>query len=139
MARILAIDFGEKRTGLAVTDPSQMIAGGLTTVDTKTLESFLHSYFAKEPVERLVIGYPTTWDNTPAKITPLIDQLVDRLKKNFPEISITLVDERFTSALAVKAMVDGGMKKKDRRNKAMIDQISATIILQDYLESNRSL
>ncbi|MDR1592279.1 MAG: Holliday junction resolvase RuvX [Prevotellaceae bacterium] len=137
MSRILAIDFGEKRTGLAVTDPLQLIAGGLTTVETAQLEPFLLSYVAQEAVERFVIGNPKTWDNRPADISEKIDNLVTRLQTLFPNIAVSLIDERFTSALAVRAMVDGGMKKKARRNKAMIDQISATIILQSYLESQR--
>lgn len=137
MARILAIDFGEKRTGIAVSDPLQMIANGLTTVDTTRLEQFLVDYVAKESVERFVIGFPTTLRNEPAVVTAQITPFVERLKQRFPSIPVELVDERFTSKMAFQTMIDGGLKKKARQNKGLIDQISATIILQTYLESKR--
>ena len=135
MARILAIDFGEKRTGIAVSDPLQMIANGLTTVDTTRLEQFLIDYVAKESVERFVIGFPTTLRNEPAVVTAQITPFVEKLKQRFPSIPVELVDERFTSKMAFQTMIDGGLKKKARQNKGLIDQISATIILQTYLES----
>jgi len=137
MARILAIDFGEKRTGIAVSDPLQMIANGLTTVDTTRLEQFLVDYVAKESVERFVIGFPTTLRNEPAVVTAQITPFVEKLKQRFPSIPVELVDERFTSKMAFQTMIDGGLKKKARQNKGLIDQISATIILQTYLESKR--
>jgi putative Holliday junction resolvase len=137
MARILAIDFGEKRTGIAVSDPLQMIANGLTTVDTTRLEQFLIDYVAKESVERFVIGFPTTLRNEPAVVTAQITPFVEKLKQRFPSIPVELVDERFTSKMAFQTMIDGGLKKKARQNKGLIDQISATIILQTYLESKR--
>lgn len=137
MARILAIDFGEKRTGIAVSDPLQMIANGLTTVDTPHLEQFLSDYVAKESVEQFVIGFPKTLRNEPALVTAKITPFVKRLEKLFPTITVTLVDERFTSKMAFQTMIDGGLKKKARQNKALIDQVSATIILQEYLEKLR--
>ena len=137
MARILAIDFGEKRTGIAVSDPLQMIANGLTTVDTTRFEQFLIDYVAKESVERFVIGFPTTLRNEPAVVTAQITPFVEKLKQRFPSIPVELVDERFTSKMAFQTMIDGGLKKKARQNKGLIDQISATIILQTYLESQR--
>ena len=137
MARILAIDFGEKRTGIAVSDPLQMIANGLTTVDTTRLEQFLVDYVAKESVERFVIGFPMTLRNEPAVVTAQITPFVEKLKQRFPSIPVELVDERFTSKMAFQTMIDGGLKKKARQNKGLIDQISATIILQTYLESKR--
>ena len=137
MARILAIDFGEKRTGIAVSDPLQTIANGLTTVDTTHLEQFLVDHVAKESVERFVIGFPTTLRNEPAVVTAQITPFVEKLKQRFPSIPVELVDERFTSKMAFQTMIDGGLKKKARQNKGLIDQISATIILQTYLESKR--
>ncbi|MGN0187433.1 MAG: Holliday junction resolvase RuvX [Paludibacteraceae bacterium] len=134
MARILAIDFGEKRTGIAVSDVLQLIANGLTTVDTSQLEQFLVDYVAHEPVERFVVGFPKTLRNEPAAITDKIMALVERLRRRFPHIPVDLVDERFTSKIAFQAMIDGGLKKKARQNKAMIDQVSATILLEEYLE-----
>ena len=137
MSRIIAIDYGRKRTGIAVSDPLQMIANGLTTVDTTRLEQFLADYVAKESVERFVIGFPTTLRNEPAVVTAQITPFVEKLKQRFPAIPVELVDERFTSKMAFQTMIDGGLKKKARQNKGLIDQISATIILQTYLESKR--
>ena len=134
MARILAIDYGLKRTGLAVTDPLQIIANGLTTVDSPSLINFLKQYFKTEPVEMIIIGEPKNWDDSDTHATPLVKKIVERLKKEFPQIPITLVDERYTSKMASRAMIDMGMKKKQRRNKALIDEIAATIMLQEYLE-----
>lgn len=134
MPRILAIDYGLKRTGLAVTDPLQIIANGLTTVESPQLITFLKEYIKKEEIELIIIGEPKNWDDSDTHATPLVKKIVDRLKKEFPQIPITLVDERFTSKMASRAMIDMGMKKKQRRNKALIDEIAATIMLQEYLE-----
>lgn len=134
MARILAIDYGLKRTGLAVTDPLQIIANGLTTVESPKLIGFLKDYFRNEKVEMIIVGEPKNWDDTDTHATPLVKKIVERLKKEFPTIPITMVDERFTSKMASRAMIDMGMKKKQRRNKALIDEIAATIMLQEYLE-----
>ena len=134
MARILAIDYGLKRTGLAVTDPLQIIANGLTTVESPKLIGYLREYFKNEQVERMIVGDPKNWDDTDTHATPLVKKIVEKLKKEFPAIPITMVDERFTSKMASRAMIDMGMKKKQRRNKALIDEIAATILLQEYLE-----
>ena len=134
MARILAIDYGLKRTGLAVTDPLQIIANGLTTVESPKLINFLKEYFKNEAVEMIIVGEPKNWDDSDTHATPLVKKIVEKLKKEFPGIPITMVDERFTSKMASRAMIDMGMKKKDRRNKALVDEIAATIMLQEYLE-----
>ena len=135
MARILAIDYGQKRTGIAVTDPLQMIANGLTTVDTPKIYTFLAEYFAKEEVETIVVGLPKTLRNEPAEVTRLINPFVEKLRRLYPDKKIELIDERFTSKMAFQTMIDSGINKKARQNKALIDQISATIILQNYLEN----
>ena len=137
MARILSIDYGPKRTGLAVTDPLQIIAGGLATVSTSGLFDWLKAYLAKEPVERIIIGEPKQTNGQPSENLARVQQFVNRWKKAFPEVPIEYYDERFTSVLAHQAMIDGGLKKKARRDKALVDEISATIILQDYLESKK--
>lgn len=137
MARILSIDYGKKRTGLAVTDPSQIIAGGLVTVTTSELFEFLADYIKKEPVERVIIGEPKQPDGKPSENMTRVVQFVNRWRKAYPEIPIEFYDERFTSVLAHRAMIDGGLHKKARQNKALVDEISATIILQSYLESVR--
>ncbi len=135
MGRILAIDYGKKRTGIAVTDPLQIIASGLTTVDTINNLSFLKDYIKKEDVETIVIGYPFKLENTKtAHSLPLIDGFIKKLKKSFPYIPIVREDEHFTSKMAVQAMIDGGVKKMKRRDKALIDKISAALILKSYLE-----
>lgn len=134
MPRILAIDYGAKRTGLAVTDPLQIIATGLTTVESPTLIQFLKNYFIKETVELILIGEPKNLDDTDTHATPLVRQIIARIQKEFPAIPIKPVDERFTSRMASRAMIEMGMKKKQRQNKALVDEISATIILQEYLE-----
>ena len=134
MPRIIAIDYGLKRTGLAVTDPLKIIATGLTTVESKQLISFLKEYFSKEAVELIIIGEPKNWDDTDTHATPLVNKIILDLQKNFPAIPVKKVDERFTSKLASKAMVEMGLKKKQRQNKALIDEIAATIMLQDYLK-----
>lgn len=135
MPRIISIDYGKKRTGLAVTDPLQIIATGLTTIETPKLFSFLKDYFAKEAVELIIMGEPKNWDESDTHATPLVKKAVERLKKEFPAIPIKMVDERYTSKLASQAMIEMGLKKKQRRNKALVDEIAATIILQEYLRS----
>ncbi|MEO8821945.1 MAG: Holliday junction resolvase RuvX [Ginsengibacter sp.] len=136
MARILCIDYGKKRTGIAVTDPLQIIATGLTTVDSPELISFLKKYFLQEVVELIVIGDPKNLDDSDTHATPLVKQIIKRLEKEFPKIPIKKVDERFTSKMARQAMLDMGMKKKDRRNKRNVDEIAATIMLQEYMGGN---
>jgi len=135
LSRILSIDYGSKRTGIAVTDPLQIIASGLTGIHTKDLETFLMDYFKKEQVELVIIGHPTNWDDSDTHATPLVQAFINRFKKVFPAMPIVKVDERFTSKLAVQSMVQSGMKKKDRQNKNMVDEIAATIMLQEYLNS----
>ncbi len=137
--RILSIDYGKKRTGIAVTDPLQIIAGGLATVSTSELYDFLVGYISREPVERIVIGEPRQADGTPSENFARVEQFVNRWRKSQPSIPIEFYDERFTSVLAHRAMIDGGLRKKDRQNKALVDEISATILLQDFLESKRRL
>lgn len=133
MARILCIDYGKKRTGIAVTDPLQIIATGLTTVDSHLLISFLKKYFTEEPVELIVIGEPKNLNDTDTHATPLVYEIIKKLEKEFPAIPIKKVDERYTSKMAKQAMIDMGMKKKDRRNKRTVDEIAATIMLQEYM------
>ncbi|MBC6492378.1 Holliday junction resolvase RuvX [Flavihumibacter stibioxidans] len=136
MARVLAIDYGGKRTGIAVTDPLQIIATGLTTVPSKELIPFLKQYFAGEPVERIIIGEPKNWDDTDTHATPLVEACIRDLKKNFPAMPVEKVDERYTSKMAKQSMLESGLKKKDRRNKALVDEIAATIMLQEWLGRN---
>ncbi len=137
MARILSIDYGKKRTGLAVTDPLQLIAGGLATVSTSTLFDYLKQYVAQESVERIVIGEPRQPNGEPSENLERVRQFVNRWRKAMPDIPIEFYDERFTSVLAHQAMIDGGLKKKARQDKALVDEISATIILQDYMRSRK--
>ena len=137
MGRILAIDYGRKRTGIAVTDPLQMIANGLTTVRTHELMTFLMDYFGRESVDRVIIGLPKQMDNTASESMKYITPFVNQFKKKFPDLPIEFVDERFTSVLAQRTILEAGLKKKDRQNKALVDEVSATIILQTYLESKR--
>eukprot|EP00456_Euglypha_rotunda_P092266 TRINITY_DN97156_c0_g2_i1.p1 TRINITY_DN97156_c0_g2~~TRINITY_DN97156_c0_g2_i1.p1 ORF type:complete len:138 (+),score=18.86 TRINITY_DN97156_c0_g2_i1:532-945(+) len=134
MARILCIDYGGKRTGLAVTDPLQIIATALTTIDTKELIPFLKKYFQEEPVELILIGEPLNLDDTATHATPLVKAAIARLRKEFPSIPLQTVDERYTSKLASRAMVEMGMKKKDRRVKGNVDMVAATMMLQEYLQ-----
>jgi putative Holliday junction resolvase len=136
MPRILSIDYGSKRTGLAVTDPQKIIATGLTGVHTKDLENFLIEYFKKEEVEKVIIGFPTNLNDSDTHATPLVQAFINRFKKVFPLVPILKVDERYTSKLAVQSMVESGMRKKDRQNKNMVDEIAATIILQEYLRNS---
>jgi putative Holliday junction resolvase len=131
--RILAIDYGQKRTGIAVTDELQIIASGLTTIPSETAIDFLKDYFLKEKVAKVIIGEPRQMDNTPSESTAVIEAFVEKFKTAFPNMPVVRVDERFTSKLAFQAMIDSGLKKKQRGNKALIDEIAATIMLQDYL------
>ncbi|WP_298767418.1 Holliday junction resolvase RuvX [uncultured Polaribacter sp.] len=133
MARVLAIDFGKKRTGIAVTDELQIIASGLTTVDTPNLLTFLKEYISKEKVELFLVGLPKQMNNTDSESEVLIAPFLEQLKKQIPNIPVKRIDERFTSKMAFQTMIAGGMKKKQRQNKALVDEISATIILQSYL------
>lgn len=135
MARIMCIDYGGKRTGLAVTDPMQIIATSLTTVETKELMPFLKNYFQQEQVELLLIGEPKNWDDSDTHATPLVNAFVRRLAKEFPAMPVKMVDERYTSKMASQAMVEMGMKKKDRQVKGNVDQIAATIMLQEYMRN----
>lgn len=135
MPRILSIDYGLKRTGLAVTDPLQIIATGLTTVHSKELVPFLKNYFSNEEVELIIIGEPKNWDDSDTHATPLVEKCIKALQKNFPAIPIKKVDERYTSKMAKDAMIEMGMKKKQRRDKKLVDEIAATIILQEYMRS----
>lgn len=136
MGRILSIDYGGRRTGLAVTDPLKIIATGLCTVETPRLMAFLKDYFLKEPVELVIIGLPVNWDDTETHATPLVKKFVAAFQKQFPSMPIKEVDERYTSKLASQAMLQMGLKKKQRQNKAMVDEIAATIMLQEYLQHN---
>lgn len=135
MSRILAIDYGQKRTGIAVTDNMQMIANGLTTVETKELEKFIVDYMAKEDVSTIVVGKPTQMNGADSENMKRIEPFFNRLKKLFPDKDITYYDERFTSVLAHQTMLKSGIGKKARQNKALVDKISATIILEDYIQS----
>jgi putative Holliday junction resolvase len=137
VARILSIDYGKKRTGLAVTDPLQIIAGGLATVSTSELFDYLQGYIAREEVERIVIGEPRQPNGQPSENLQRVQEFVNRWRKAVPQIPIEFYDERFTSVLAHQAMIDGGLKKKARQDKALVDEISATIILQDYMRSKK--
>ncbi|RYY62625.1 MAG: Holliday junction resolvase RuvX [Chitinophagaceae bacterium] len=135
MARIMAIDYGLKRTGLAVTDPLQIIATGLTTVESKQLTPYLKDYFQKEQVEMVIIGEPRNWDDSATHATPLVEKFVKEFVKLFPSMPIRRVDERFTSKMAKAAMLEMGLKKMQRRNKALVDEIAATIMLQEFMNS----
>lgn len=135
MARILALDYGSKRTGIAVTDAMQIIASGLTTVATKDLLPFLDTYFKTEKVELVIVGEPKQMDNSASQSEVAISEFLKKFQIKFPAMELKRVDERFTSKMAVKTMIDSGLKKKKRQNKALVDEISATIILQSYLYS----
>lgn len=134
MARILAIDYGIKRTGIAVTDEMQLIASGLTTIATPTLFSFLNDYLTNEKVEKVIIGEPKQMNGLPSESAVYIEQFCVEFKKTYPNMPLVKVDERFTSKLAFKTMIDSGLNKKQRQNKALIDEIAATILLQDYIK-----
>lgn len=133
VSRVLALDFGKKRTGIAATDELQLIASGLTTVDTKELVNFLTDYIAQEKVSCIVVGEPKQMDNTPSESEAMIQPLINTLRNLFPQIEFERQDERFTSKMAVQSMIAGGVKKSKRQNKALVDEISATLILQAYL------
>lgn len=137
MARILAIDYGRKRTGIAVTDSLQIIAGGLATVSTSELFTWLEQYLQREQVERIVIGEPRQPNGQPSENLARVQQFVNRWRKVHPEVPVDYYDERFTSVLAHQAMLDGGLRRKARQDKALVDEISATIILEDYLRSQK--
>ena len=138
MARIMAIDYGRKRVGIAVTDPLKIIANGLTTVHSKDIFDFLKEYFNSEPVEEVVIGYPVNLNNTPSQALEFVNPFIKKFKLTFPEMPVSIFDERFTSKMAFQTMIDGGLKKKARQDKAMIDKVSATIILQSFMERKAS-
>ena len=131
--RILAIDYGIKRTGIAVTDEMQVIAFGLTTIQSETAIAFLKDYFSKEKVERVIVGEPKQMDGTPSQSAEIINAFVTKFQEAFPEMSVERVDERFTSKMAFQTMIDSGLSKKQRKNKSLVDEIAATILLQDYL------
>lgn len=135
----MCIDYGGKRTGIAVTDPLKIIATALQTIETPQLFIFLKKYIASESVERILIGHPLNLDDSPTHATPLVEAAIKRLQKEFPQIPVEKVDERFTSVLAGRAMIEMGMKKKDRRQKGNVDQIAATIMLQEYLNQHNAL
>lgn len=137
MGRIVAIDYGTKRVGVAVTDPLKIIATGLDTIHSKDIIAFLKAYDQKEGIELFVVGMPKTLDNKESSNAVFVKGFINQLRKHFPGKEVVTVDERFTSSIALRTMIDGGMKKKDRQNKENVDKISATIILQSYLESRR--
>ena len=139
MGRIIAIDCGQRRTGLAVTDPGQIIATGLATVETSVLFSWLEKYIATESVEALVVGEPTQTNGAPSENMQRVKVFADKWKQKYPDIPIHFYDERFTSVLAHRAMLDGGLRQKARRDKALVDRISATILLEDFLNSRKNL
>jgi putative Holliday junction resolvase len=134
MGRIMAVDYGRKRVGIAVTDPMQMIANGLDTIASHNVLDFLRKYFNQEQVDTVVIGYPVTLKNEPSEAIRYVNDFLKKFEQTFPEKRYFLMDERFTSKMASQAMIDGGLKKKQRQNKAMVDKISATIILQSYMQ-----
>jgi putative Holliday junction resolvase len=137
MPRILSIDYGIKRTGIAVTDEMQIIASGLTTVASNELIAFLKDYFSKERVEKVIIGEPKQMNGLPSESAPIIEKFIKEFSKEFPEMLLDRVDERFTSKMAFQTMIDSGLKKKQRQNKALVDEIAATIMLQDYMSKSR--
>ena len=137
MGRLLSIDYGLKRTGVAVTDPLRIIATPLETIATAVLFEFLDTYLRKEQVDEFIVGMPKTMSNEDSQIAPAVRKFVEQLKIKFPQVPVNLVDERFTSSMAMKAMIEGGMKKKDRRVKGNVDKISATIILQSFIDTVR--
>ncbi len=137
MGRILALDYGRKRVGMAVSDPNKIIATKLTTVATHTVWDFLQTYMKNEPVEEVIIGYPLQMNNTASEAVVYINPFIKKFKQKYPEVPLAVVDERFTSKMAARAMLEGGVKKMDRRNKEMVDAVSAVIILQDYMEQKR--
>ena len=139
MGRIIGIDYGRKRVGLAVTDPLQMFASPLTTVAPVEFDSFMKDFLKNERVESFVIGYPRQMNNQPSESVKYIDPFIRKLKKNYPEIPVYYADERFTSRMAFRSMIEGGVKKEDRKDKSMVDRISASIILQSYLDTRSNM
>lgn len=139
MARLLSIDYGAKRTGLAVTDTLQIVPGGLCTVETKQLLKYLQDYVSREPVERFIVGLPKQTNGRDSDNLPRVKSFVGQLQKAIPDIPVVFFDERYTSVMAHQTMLDAGLKKKARQNKALVDEISATIILQGYMESQHPL
>jgi putative Holliday junction resolvase len=137
MARILAIDYGLKRTGIAVTDPMKIIATALATIETPQLIPFLKDYISREAVELIIIGDPKNWDETDTHATPLVRNAIKKLQKEFPDIPLKTVDERYTSRMASQALLDMGLRKKQRRDKSLVDKVAATIMLQEYLVNNQ--
>lgn len=135
MPRIIALDYGKKRTGIAVTDPIQIIATGLDTVDSNELIGYLKKYILTEPVEKIIIGYPLNLDDSPTDATPLVEKFINKFGNVFPQIPVIKIDERFTSVMASRAITGMGLKKKDREKKELIDVTSAVMMLQEYLES----
>ena len=135
MARIMAIDYGQKRTGIAVTDPLQLVPGALTTVPTAQLIDFLRKYFGQEQVEKVVLGHPRQLNGQPSESMKYIEPFMGRFRKLWPDMPLEMYDERFTSVLAHRTMLDAGLRRKDRQNKELVDALSATILLQDYMES----
>lgn len=132
----MCIDWGGRRCGIAVTDPLQIIATGLTTVDTPNIWTFLKEYFTTEPVEKMLVGEPLNLDDTDTHSSKPVRSFVKKFRQDFPQIPVEMVDERFTSRMAKQSMIDSGMRKKDRRNKKLVDEIAATIMLQEYMRSN---
>jgi len=137
MARILALDYGKKRTGIAVTDPLQLIATALETVDTGELIGYLKAYFRSEAVEKVLIGYPLNFDGSPTDATPLVEKFIGKFRHVFPQLPVEKVDERMTSVMAAQAIRGMGLKKKDRQRKELVDAVSAVIMLQEYLQSRQ--
>jgi putative holliday junction resolvase len=138
MGRILAVDYGKKRVGLAVSDPNKMIAGKLATIATHEIWDFLHKYIQQEQVDEVVVGYPVQLNNQPSEAVVYINPFLKKFSKMYPDIILETIDERFTSRMAIMAMIEGGMKKKDRQKKDIVDAVSATIILQSYMERKRN-
>ncbi|AWA31263.1 Holliday junction resolvase RuvX [Flavobacterium magnum] len=136
MARLLAIDYGLRRTGIAITDELQLIASGLTTIASDTVIDFLQGYFAEEKVEKVIIGKPLQMNGQPSESTEIIEKFVLMFQKKFPAMPVVRADERFTSKMAFQTMIDSGLNKKQRRNKALVDEIAATIMLQGYMAAN---
>lgn len=139
MARILAIDYGQKRVGIAVTDPLQIIANGLETVNSGDIIDYLARYFEKEDVELVIIGYPKQMNNLPSEAVRYVNEFIRKFEKKFPDKDFFLMDERYTSKMAIQTMINGGVKKQQRRNKSLVDKISATILLQSYLEMKTNI
>jgi putative Holliday junction resolvase len=134
MGRLMAIDIGKKRTGLAVTDPLQLIANGLDTIPTHEIIPYLQKYFQKEQVDKVIVGYPKQMNNIPSEAVRYVNEFRKKFEKSFPSMEMVFIDERFTSKMAFQSLIDGGLSKKQRRDKALIDKVSATIILQSYME-----